>query len=49
MDRKRLAVIGIALVAAGSCLQEVSSQPTPVAPPEIHCKHFLYDHPLGTP
>ncbi len=30
-------------------LSGVHSQPTPVTPPEIHCKHFIHGYPLGSP
>ncbi len=49
MRYNRCVVIAVAILVACGCLSPLSSQPTPVSPPEIYCKHFLYGYPLGTP
>jgi len=49
MKRSRYIVVAAAILVACDCLSPLSSQPTPVSPPEIACKHFLYGYPLGSP
>ena len=44
-----LALIVLLTCATGCLIPRAGSQPTPVAAPEIFCKHFLYGYPLGTP
>jgi len=46
MERKWY--VRIALMIALICLSGAHGQPTPT-PQEVHCKHFLYGYPVGTP
>jgi endonuclease G, mitochondrial len=48
--KPRATVLIVLLACATGCLiPRAGSQPTPVTPPEIHCKHFIHCYPLGTP
>ena len=46
----RTLIIGMVGLCAlsGTYLNKATAQ-IPDAPPEIHCKHFIYGYPLGTP
>lgn len=49
MGGRRYQAIPLILIAVALCLRNVGSQPYAPAPAEIHCKHFLYGYPLGSP
>jgi len=49
MDRQRLPRITLIVIAGVLTLRSLSSQTSDPVPLEIHCKHFLYGYPLGTP
>ena len=44
MNRQWTTLVILLACVAGFVIPRAASQPTPVAPPEIYCKHFLYGY-----